>query len=128
MAFLCDLRQSPRIVQYRTGTKHVLIPGLVVVIAHEQRRAVSLQKSLLPDIGIRVVNESAGLDISICVNVAVAPSSRDAAAHILSVVPEVYSKQRLRLAVLPDLVVHHLPLLCRCHQLFLPLLFPPAYK
>ena len=49
---------------------------------------------------------------------AVAASYGDTSSHILAVVPKVHCKDRLCLAVLTDLVVHHLTLLCRCHQFF----------
>lgn len=60
-----DLRQSSRVIQHRAGAQYVLIPGLVVVISHKQRRTVRLQQSLFADIGIRVVDEGAGLDIPV---------------------------------------------------------------
>ena len=64
------------------------------------------------------MDKRTGLDISVCVDMAVVTSPGNASAYIFSVIPEVHCKDWLGLTVLPDLAVHHLPLFHRSHQLF----------
>ena len=87
------------------------------MVSHEQRRTVRFQKGLFPDIGIRIMDERARLNIPVCVDMAVTPAPGNAASHIFSVIPEVHCKNRLRLPVFPNFVVHHLSLFRRRHQL-----------
>lgn len=61
MALLHNLSQSSRVIQNRAWTEHIVVPRLIIMISHEQRRLVSLKQALFPDIGIRVVDERAFL-------------------------------------------------------------------
>ena len=68
----------------------VAVEGLVVVIGHEQRGAQRLEQRLFADVGIRVVDKSAGLYVAARADVQLAPSAGDAAADEFAVVLEVY--------------------------------------
>ena len=96
---------------------HVLIEGLPVMVGLEQRRAHGLQQSLLPDVGIRIVDENAWIHIAVCVDVHIAAAPGDAAAHELRIVLEVHSEQRLAGAVITDSAINLLPLLRRRQEL-----------
>ena len=63
------------------------------------------------------MNERAGLHIAVGVDMTVAASAGNAAAHSVAVVPEVHGEQGLGLAELVNLVVHELTLLRRGDQL-----------
>ena len=117
MTLFYNLGQPARIVQGRTWTEHIVVPWLVVMVSHEQRRLIRFQQSFFPDIRIRIVDKRAGLNVSVGVDMAVAAPAGNASAHILSVIPEIHRKNRLCPAILPDPVVHHLTLFCRRHQL-----------
>ena len=105
------------ILQHRAGLHHVLIEGLPVMVCLKQRRAHGFQQSLLPDVGIRIVDENAGVHIAIGVDVHIAAAPGNAAAHKLSIVLEVHGEQRLAGTVVADTVIDRLPLLRRGQEL-----------
>ena len=63
------------------------------------------------------MDERAGLDVAVRVDVQIVFAARDAAARVFAVVPEVQREQRLRLTERAQLMIHELPLLRRHHQL-----------
>ena len=67
----------------RTWTEHIVVPWLVVMVSHEQRRLIRFQQSFFPDIRIRIVDKRAVLNVSVGVDMAVAASSGNASAHRL---------------------------------------------
>ena len=71
---LNDLPDLLRILQHGTGAQVVVIEGLAVVIGHEQRRGQHLQQGLLPDVGVGVVDEHAGVAVAVGVDVQKAPA------------------------------------------------------
>ena len=64
--------QRARVVQERTGAQGVVVEGLARVVGAEQRRLQRLKDRLVPDVGVRVVDEGAGLDVAVGVDVQVA--------------------------------------------------------
>ena len=83
MALFYNLGQPSRIVQDRTGTEHIVVPWLVVMVSHEQRRLIRFQQSFFPDIRIRIVDKRAGLNVSVGVDMAVAAPDGNASVHRL---------------------------------------------
>ena len=67
----------------------VLIEWLALAIELEQRLLEALEEGLLLDIGARIVNEDAGLNVARGVDVAVDPAASHAAAGKLAVVLEI---------------------------------------
>ncbi len=114
--FLDHLSQTAGVVKQRARAKLVAVERLVAAVLHEQRGAVRLQQSFVFDVAVRVVDERARLDVAVRVDMQVAAAARDAAVHILAVVPEVHGENRLRPAELADLVVHELALVCGRNQ------------
>ena len=62
------------------------------------------------------MDEGTGFNVSVGIDMTVAPATGNAAANIFTVIPEINRKYWLRLTVLTDLVIHHLTLLSRSHQ------------
>ena len=112
-----DLSQDLRVLQHRAGLEHVLVKRLAVVIGHEQRALQRLENGLLADVRIRVVDEHAGIDVAVRVNVEVSAAARDASADVLAVVLEVHREEALRGAVAADAVDNDLSLLGRRQEL-----------
>ena len=98
------------VLQHGAGAEVVAVEGLMAVIGHEQRRLKGLQQGLFTDVGVRVMDEGAGLYVAVGVDVEIVAPACDAAAYVLAVVLEVDGEDRLCGAVLPDLVVHARPL------------------
>ena len=61
-----------RIFQHGTGTEHVVVEGLTVVIGHEHGGLHGFRQGLLADIGIGIVDEYTGIHVA----VGIAPSGR----------------------------------------------------
>ena len=81
--------QTLGIFQHGTGLEQILVERLVIVIGHEQGRLIGFQKGLFPDVGVGIVDEGAGLDVAVGVDVQVAATAGDAAVDGLAVVLEV---------------------------------------
>ena len=69
------------------------------------------------DVGVGIVDEHAGLHVARCIDVQVAATTGDAAAHELTVILEVERKERLFLAHLAYKTIHVLTLFGRGHEL-----------
>ena len=79
-----------------------------------------LRDRVVPDVGIRVMNEHTGLRVAVGVDVEIVPPSGDAAADILAVVLEIHRVELDVAVVRTDLTdpVDHVPaLLHRRHQI-----------
>ena len=87
------------------------------MVRHKDGALQGLQQAHLPDVGVGVVDEDAGVHIAIGVDVEVAPPAGDAAAHILRVVLEVHGEEGLLRPELPDAAIDRLPLLRGGQQL-----------
>ena len=106
-----------RVFQHGAGAEHVLVEGLVVMVGHEHGGLQALQQALLPDVGVGIVDEHAGVHVAVGVDVQVAAAAGDAPAHILGVVLEVHGKDALGLPHGADAAVDLGPLLGVGHQL-----------
>ena len=81
--------QKLRVFEHRTWAQVVFVERLPLAIELEQRLLQALQKTLISDVGARVVDKDARLDIACGVDVAVDSAARNAAAGKLAVVLEV---------------------------------------
>ena len=115
--FFHHLGQASRIVQQGAGAQLIVVERLVPAVLHEQRGAERFQQCLFMDVGIRVMDERARLDVPGRIDVKVSSAAGDAAVHIFAVVPEVHREQRLGIAEFADLAVHEFALVRRGHQL-----------
>lgn len=91
----CSLHHVPElfgVLQHGARPEHIVVEGLAVVVGHEQGALIGVQQPVFPDIGIRIVDEGAGLDIPVGVDVEIALAPGDAAPHELTVVLEVKEK------------------------------------
>ena len=84
-----DLPQLFGVLQHGTGAQHVVVEGLAVVIGAEEGGAQGFQQGLLADVGVRVVDEDAGVTVAVGVDVQVAATAGDTSADKLAVVLEV---------------------------------------
>lgn len=73
----------------------VAVEGLVLTVCHKQRLLQRSQQVHFLDIGTRIMDEYAGLHISVGVNMAVVSAACDTAAHIFTIVLEVKSEDGL---------------------------------
>lgn len=96
------VHQSVGIVQQRTGTQVVPVPGLTLLVGSEQRGLEGLQQGVGADIGVGVVNKGAGLVVAVGVDMEVHPAAGQAALGILAVIPEVQGEQRFGLPELKN--------------------------
>ena len=103
--------QSAVVVQQGAGTQMVFVKGLACPVRHKEGGLICLQQCLFPNIGVRIVNECAGLNIAVCIDVEIIPPAGNTAFHIFAVIPEVQSENGLCLAEFTDLMVHIFPLL-----------------
>ncbi len=117
---LHHLLQKLRVLQHRAGAQMVAVERLALVIGHKQRALQHLEDRVVPDVGIRVMNEHTGLRVAVGVDVEIVPPSGDAAADILAVVLEIHRVELDVAVVRTDLTdpVDHVPaLLHRRHQI-----------
>jgi hypothetical protein len=114
---LDHLGQAVLIVKQRTRTKHVIVKRLPRLVRFEQGALQRLQNGGVMDIGVRVVDERARLDIAVGVDVHVAASAGDAAVDVLAVVPEVHRENRFGIAEFANLMIHEFALFRRHHQI-----------
>ena len=78
----CGLDHRPQrfgILQHRTGTEHVLIERLIVVICHENRTLEGIQQTGVMDIAVGIVNEYTGFHIALGIDVQVVASTGNTA-------------------------------------------------
>ena len=73
----------------------VAVEGLVLTVCHEQRLLQCGQQVHLLDIGTGIMDEYAGLHISVGVDMTVVSAACDTAAHIFTIVLEVKSEDGL---------------------------------
>ena len=108
---LHDFPELLRVLQHGAGAQMIVIEGLTVVIGHEDGTAHHIQQAHVPDIGVGIVDEHAGVAVTVGVDVQIPPSAGDTAAHILAIVLEVHGEDGLSGADVPDPVIHEFPLL-----------------
>ena len=117
---LCTCHHLPqlfRILQHRAGTQHILIERLTVVVCHHHGRLQRFQQCFLANIGIGIMDENTGINITVGINMEVTASACNTAAHIFRVILEIHGKQRLRGPVMADTAVGFRSLL-RCRHQF----------
>ena len=71
--------QCAVVIQQRTRAQMVLVEGLAVVVLHKERGLIRLDEGFLVDVGIGIMDESAGLNVAVGVDMEVATSAGDAA-------------------------------------------------
>lgn len=74
--FVDHFPQFFRILQHGAGPQMVFIERLTIVVCHEQGRAQCFQQSLFPDVGIGIMNEHAGIAVTVGVDVEVTAAAR----------------------------------------------------
>lgn len=99
------------VFQHGARPQHVFVERLVVVIGLEKGTFQSLQKGVVVDVHVGVMDEHAGLHVALGVDMQVPSAAGNAAAHVLCVVLEVHAEDGLALTVGADSVVHLLALL-----------------
>lgn len=109
--------QAARVIKQRAGAQMILVERLIFMVLHEQRPFVSLQKGLLVDVGIGVVDKGAGLNVAAGIDVQVVTASCDTSLDVLAVIPEIQGKQRLGTPESADLMIHVLTLVRGGHEL-----------
>ena len=92
---LHDFPELLRVLQHGAGAQMIVIEGLTVVIGHEDGTAHHIQQAHVPDIGVGIVDEHAGVAVAVGVDVQIPPSAGDTAADILAIVLEVHSEDGL---------------------------------
>ena len=80
------------------------------MISHEDGGLQALQQRFFPDVGIRIVDKHAGIDVAVGVDMQIAPPSGDTSAHIFAVILEIHRENRLLSADITDLMIHEFPL------------------
>ena len=108
--------QRAGVIQQRAGAQQIVAEGLAVAVGHEERRLEGLHERLFLDVGIGIVDEGAGLDVAVGVDVQVVAACGDAATDIFAVIPEVHREEGLGLAERAYLTVHELALLGGGHE------------
>ena len=68
-AFRYQFGKRSGIIQYGTGTKQIVIEGLIPAVTHKQRGLQRLQQSLFPNVGVRIMDKRTRLDISARIDV-----------------------------------------------------------
>ena len=79
--FLYHATQTFRIFQHRTRLEHIIIKGLTVVIGHKQRRLICFQQGLFTDVGVRVMDKSARLNVTIGIDMQIVAATSNTAVY-----------------------------------------------
>ena len=114
-----DLGQHLGVLQHGAGAQHVVVPGVVLAVGLEDGLAQAVEKVLVLDVGVGVVDEDARLHVTLGVDVAEHAAAGDAATHVLAVVLEVHREDGLAAGDathLTDAVQHVLALLDGGHE------------
>ena len=84
--FFYHLTEHFRILQHGAGTQMVVIKGLTIVICHENGGFQRFQQGHIPDVGVGIVDEHAGIYIAVCIDVEIPPTACNAAAYKFAVI------------------------------------------
>lgn len=84
--FFYHLTEHFRILQHGAGTQMVVVKGLTIVICHENGGFQRFQQDHIPDVGVGIVDEHAGIYIAICIDVEIPPTTCNAAAYKFAVI------------------------------------------
>lgn len=91
---LDHLPQALRILKHGAGPQMIAVEGLAFMILFKERALQDLKDGFIPDVGVREMDEYAGLRISVGIDVEVISSACNAAAHVLAVILEVHRIER----------------------------------
>ena len=69
------------IFQHGTGAQMILVKGLPIMIGHENGGFQRLQQRHVPNIGVGIVNEHAGVHVAIGIDMEIPPPACNASAH-----------------------------------------------
>ena len=81
----------------------IVVERLIVPISLEQRASQTLKQSFFSDVGIRKMNENAGLHVALGVDVEIVSAARNTAADIFGVVLEIHNEHGLAALRISDL-------------------------
>ena len=115
--FLYHATQTFRIFQHRTRLEHIIIKGLTVVIGHKQRRLICFQQGLFTDVGVRVMDKSARLNVTIGIDMQIVAATSNTAVYKFRIILKVNCENRLCATVFADAVIHLFTLVRRREQL-----------
>ena len=114
---LDELLDAFGILEHRAGTQMIVVEGLAMIVAHEQRRTQRIEQAHVMDVDVGVVNEHAGLHVSIGIDVQIAPAAGNASTDELAIVLKVEGQKRFLVTHSMIEFVEHLALFGRGHEL-----------
>ena len=80
------------IFKHRAWAEHIVVKRHIIVVCHEYGALQAFKQCLFPDIGVRVMDENAGIHISVGIDMEISPSACNAAAHIFRVILKIHGK------------------------------------